>query len=290
MALVSPKPIHEVKSHFDALLSALSIPMTLPAEDKLERLRSVSTEALVQAVSVVPENAFRSVTDGAFVRHSLFAELHAGSLGRTMRRRGVEIVIGDARDEFNSYRLVSPPSSYDSLVSRLAVEYSKHKAEKLARIYCVDRKLPEWAGSWQDVFGRVYADFQVHVTERGLVATLASTLPLSSVHRYRIEWRAQCTDLVMKPQMEVAHGSDLEIWWFGNGKQLLAGEKQLVSDFLEPWSRFLKGESADWGTKSIDEVRMIGPSGTRVDIRTDEHWDRCLKIWTAIFGIGESKL
>ena len=286
-----PKPIHEVQSHFDALLSALSIPMGLSAELKLRRLRSLSTEALVRAVSAVPENAFRSVTDGAFVRQSLFSELQAGSLGRTLRRRGVELVLGDVRDEFNSYRLVSPPSSYGSLVARLAVEYPEHKAEKLARIYCPNGELPKWAGgSWQNVFGRIYADFQVHVTERGLVAALASTLPASSVHRYRIEWRALCTDRVMKPEMGVAHGSDLDIWWFGNGKELLAGEKQLVSDFLAPWSWFLKGESTDWGTKAVDEVRMIGPSGTRVDIKADEHWNGCLKIWNAIFGIGESRI
>ena len=286
---LQPKPPTEVASHFSALTSALDIPSSLSVPQQIARLRAVPWQDLIKAVDQCPENAFRAVTDNIFVRDSLFAEIHSGAFATALRRRGIKIMIGDVRDEFNSYRLVSPPGSYSGLVNRLAVEYPVAKSERLAKIYCPKGELPDGIKSWQDAFGRIYADTQVHMTERGLLTSLVSKMNLGDVFRYRVEWRPNCVDKVMPPSMGVAHGTDLAIWFFGNGRELEKGEKKLVKEFLEPWGSFVKGDEVEWGTQRLDEVRRIGENG-KIEIVKDVLWDRSLKIWKELHGLGRSKL
>ena len=277
-----PKPIEEVKSHVDALLGALHIPSAPSAAEKLAKLKELSWEEIVRAVECVPENAFRAVTDGAFVRASLFAELRDGRFGAALRRRGVRLVIGEVRDEVTEYRERSPPASFDALVRRLAVEYPEAAAARLGRIYCPDGGLPAGCPTWQDLFGRVYADMQVYVSERGFLSSVASALPLSSIARYRVEWRAKCIDEIAEPEKGVTHGTDLVIWLFGNMFKLWPEEKGLARAFVEPWTRFLTGKDFDWGTKSVSDFRTITENGT-ISTAKDVRWEECLGIWDSIF-------
>jgi len=272
-----PKPLHEVQSHFDMLLTALDIPKEVDAKSKLEMLRALPVEELTKATAKLPENSFRAVNDGQWVRHSLFQEIEDGRFARTMLRRGIKIMIGDLPDENNVYELVQPPSSYDSLVQRLSVEYPEAAAKKIAKIYCPGGALPD-GSTWLETFGHIYADMQVHVTERGLLAALARTLPLSSILRYRINWRAECVSKFMPVEMGVAHGCDLTVWFYGNGHGLLPQEQNLMRKFLEPFGAFLSGEERDYGTGGIEEVRVILPDMS-IRIIKDSDWHRCQEIW-----------
>ena len=272
-----PKPLHELQSHFDLLLDVLHISRELDAKNKLELLRSISYSALLEAVHQLPENAFRAVTDGSWVRHSLFDEIEDGRFAKTMLRRGTKIMIGDLPDENNVYKMVQPPNSYDSLVLRLSTEYPEAISKRLAKLYCPARALPSNT-TWQEVFGCIYADMQVHVTERGFVAALARTLPLSYIHRYRINWRPNCVEEFMPLAMGVSHGSDLTIWFFGNGRSLLPEEQTLVRRFLKPFAAFLRGEEYGYGTGSIAEVWAIHPDMS-IAIVKDADWQRCQRIW-----------
>ena len=277
-----PKPVDEVRAHVDALLAALHVPATLGAAAKMAALRARPWPELVRAVERLTENAFRAVTDGAFVRASLFAELRDGRFGATLRRRGVRLAIGEVRDEVTEYRERSPPSSYGGLVRRLAVEYPEEAAERLGRIYGPTGGLPAGFPTWQDLFGKVYADMQVYVSERGLLASVTPALPLSNIARYRIEWRAKCVDEIAGPEKGVTHGSDLVIWLFGNALKLSPKERELAQAFLEPWARFLKGHEFDWGTKSIAELRTVTSDGS-VGVESDARWEECLGIWDSLF-------
>ena len=288
---LQPKPPAEISSHFSALTSALNISPSLALHQQLARLRAVSWQDLMKAVEECPENAFRAVTDNIFVRDSLFAEILSGAFATALHRRGIKIMLGDVRDEANSYRLVSPPDSYPGLIDRLAVEYQKAKSERLAKIYCPKSELPPGFKSWQDIFGRIYADTQVHVTERGLLWSLVPRLGKNDIFRYRIEWRPKCVDKVMPPAMGVAHASDLAIWFFGNGRELEPGEKELVKEFLEPWAKFLNGDEMEegWGTRNVEEVRRMSEVG-KVEVVGDELWETCLETWRGVCGLGRSKL
>jgi len=283
-----PKPLREVQSHFGMLLTVLDIPKELDAQSKIKMLRGLTMEELIEATRKLPENFFRAVNDGQWVRHSLFQEIEDGRFARAMLRRGIKIMIGDLPDENNVYKLVQPPSSYESLIQRLSVEYPEAASKKLAKIYCPGGGLP--AGStWTETFGHIYADMQVHVTERGLLAALARTLPLSSIYRYRINWRAECVRKFMPIGMGVAHGCDLTVWFYGNGHSLLPEEQNLMRKFLEPFAAFLSGEEREYGTGSIEEVRAILPNMS-IAIVWDDDWRRCQKIWHSLHFVGLTRL
>ena len=283
-----PKPLHEVQSHFDLLLNVLGIPKEIDARSKVEMLRVLPVEELIAATRKLPENSFRAVNDGQWVRHSLFQEIEDSRFARAMLRRGIKIMIGDLPDENNVYKLVQPPSSYESLVQRLSVEYPEAASTKLAKIYCPDGTLPE-GSTWLETFGHIYADMQVHVSERGLLAALARTLPLSSIFRYRINWRAECVKNFMPVEMGVAHGCDLTVWFYGNGHGLLSAEQNLIRKFLEPFAAFLSGEEREYGTGSVEEARAILPNMSIAVIR-DRDWHRCLDIWQGLRLVRLSRL
>ncbi|MCJ1409774.1 hypothetical protein MMC19_003857 [Ptychographa xylographoides] len=286
-----PKALPELQPHFDALLAALAIPLSLPGPHKLARLRALPADTLLAALRHIPTNAFRAVCDGVFIRPTLFPALDSGRFGARMRARNITVLLGDVRDEHTAYALVQPPSSYATLIARLAVEYPVAAAHRLAALYCPTGALPAGRRSWTDAFGRLYADMQVHVSQRGLVAALARTLPAGSIWRYRIEWRAACVDAYAGREMGVCHGSDLAVWFYGNGARLGEGEKVLVRSWLVPVGRFLNGGvegeeegEGGWGTQGVEEVRVLGADG-RIVVRRDGEWERCLGVWGAL-GMG----
>ncbi|MCJ1319561.1 hypothetical protein MMC15_004897 [Xylographa vitiligo] len=283
-----PKSLPEVQSHFDMLLTVLGIPHDIDAKHKLARLRALPVKDLVAATTQIPENSFRAVTDGKWVRESLFHEIEDGRFAEVMLRRGVKILIGDLPDENNVYKMVQPPSSYDSLVRRLSVEYPEAASRKLAKLYCPGGHPPE-GSDWTETFGHIYADMQVHVTARGLLAALFRTLPLSSILRYRINWRTKSVDEIAPPEMGVCHGSDLSIWLYGNGSGLLPDEQIVIQKFLEPFAAFLKGEEYEYGTGGIEEARAIQPDMS-IAIVKDKDWKRCQRVWQNLQSSGMSHL
>ena len=287
---LEPKAPAEVQSHYQMLLKALGIDVGAPAEKQLERLRAEDQRAVVEAVRRIPENAFRAVTDGKFVRSTLFSELRSGSFARTLKRRGVKVMIGEVRDEVNSYRLISPPSSYKSLVSRLAVEYPEAASEKLARYYCQDGALPSYCKSWQDLFGRIYADFQVHCSERGLLNFLYPTLPIEDIFRYRVNYRTKSADKAFEPKLGVCHATDMSIWFFGNGLPLTVEEKTMAHEWLEPWAAFLKGEKFKFGTGEIGQFRCLDEDGKTIRVEVDREYKHAVRTFKAVDGGRESKI
>lgn len=292
---LQPKSIAEVQIHFDTLIEVLGIPKNLSGKEKLVRLRSTPWQQLAQAVDKVPVNAFRAVTDGAFVRRSLFAELHSGAFAQKLRERGIKVMAGDVKDEFNSYRVVSPPTSYQGLIQRLAVEYPEESSERLARLYCPHGQLPVGYKSWQDIFGRIYADTQVHVTQRGFISSLEPISPSKQLFRYRIERRAKCLDQIMSPEMGVAHGSDFCFWFWGHCFNMKADltkeEAKLARALLEPLASYVGGEDEiEWGTQVVNGARKIGQYSDTVETARDPLWEPSLKIWRALHGFGEAKL
>ncbi|MCJ1390356.1 hypothetical protein MMC18_003215 [Xylographa bjoerkii] len=283
-----PKSLHEVQSHFDMLLAVLGIPHNIDGRSKLARLRALPVEDLVAATSQIPENSFRAVTDGHWVRESLFHEIEDGRFAEVMLRRGVKILIGDLPDENNVYKMVQPPFSYDTLIKRLSVEYPEAASRKLAKLYCPGRQ-PPGDGDWTETFGHMYADMQVHVTARGFLAALSRTLPLSSILRYRINWRTKSVDKIAPPEMGVCHGSDLSIWFYGNGSDLLPDERIMIRKFLEPFAAFLNDNEYEYGTGSISEARAIQPDMS-IAIVKDKDWQRCQRIWQSLQSLGISHL
>jgi hypothetical protein len=150
----------------------------------------------------------------------------------------------------------------------------------LKKQYFEDGTLPAGVKSWKELFGHIYADMQVHASERGFVDSLVRGSAGHLIHWYRIEWRSEIT---WSPKnFGATHWSDNVLWFFGDGKDLPQGEKEIVrAAFLDDYGRFARGEVINWSMSDPLEVRRLKADGT-VDVWRDQLWSDKLKIWRAL--------
>ncbi|KAH7384660.1 Alpha/Beta hydrolase protein [Pyrenochaeta sp. MPI-SDFR-AT-0127] len=277
---MQPKSLNEAQDQFNELLSTLGIALNLSAAEKLAKLRGIDAKKLVEASYKMELHQYRAVTDGSFVRYGLLEEINNGVFAQSLKRRGIQLIIGECSDEHFVYGTWRPPQSgYENMLRRLEADYPRKACKVLMNHYFPNRKLPPVYKTWQAAFGHIYADVQIHAFERGMVNTLIKQGAGDLIHRYRIEWRAKCVDKTMPKGWGASHGSDLAIWFFGNGSTLSEKEKRIVSEgFLDPLSRFLKGEQFDWGTQHAMQIRTLKSDGSLV-IEEDTRLEEGLKLW-----------
>lgn len=280
---LQPKSLTEAQHQFDELLVALRIPLSLSPAEKLAHLRAAAPSALLKASVHMKQHQFRAVTDGRFVRRGLLHEISDGTFARRLRERGIRIMIGECRDEHHVYGSWRPPlDSLDSMAERLAADYPVAACEALRAWYHPSGQLTSGYKDWRDAFGRLYADVQIHMLQRGFVGWLARHGAGDLVHRYRIEWRATCTDRVIPKEWGVTHGTDMAIWFWGNGQVLSAEEKRVVwKGYLEALAKFLKGEEMEWGAETPRKVRRLTETG-EVDVWVDEDLDKGAELWRVL--------
>ncbi|KAF2196014.1 paraben-hydrolyzing esterase precursor [Delitschia confertaspora ATCC 74209] len=282
---LQPKSLDEAETQFNELLSVLSIPLSLPASEKLAKLRATEPRKLILASQKMKYHQFRAFTDGNFVRHGLFNDLDNGSFARQMKRRGIHLLIGDCRDEHFVYgEWRTPENSLESMVRRFEADYPLAAVEAIVDYYCPNGKLPDGWKDWQDAFGRIYANIQVHALERGMINQLIKHGAGSLIHRYRIEWRASC---VWAPkEWGVTHGTDIVIWFWGNGAELKKNEKKVVKEaFHDCFVKFVGGEEMEWGTEGPLDLRVLTPEGTVV-CRKDKMLREGVELWEILKSVG----
>jgi carboxylesterase type B len=284
---MQPKSLEEVQEQFDELLKALGIPPESSLAEKLEKLRSLAPRMIIEASNTIKHHQFRAVTDGSFVRHGLLEELSNGVYAQRMKRRNVQLMIGECSDEHFVYGLWRPPKpGYDNILHRLEADYPRESCKVLMSHYFPNRKLPSKYESWQAAFGHIYADVQIHALRRGMVNELIKHGAGDLIHRYRIEWRAQCVDKELPEHFGVTHGSDMAIWFWGNGSSLTEEEKSIAKKvFHDPLSKYLKGEEMEWGTQHAMQLRTLKPDGG-VIIEEDTRLDEGLKLWDVLKKVG----
>jgi carboxylesterase type B len=284
---MQPKSLEEVQSQFDELLEVLSIAHDVSPTEKLEKLRSLPPRTIVEASNKIKLHQFRAVTDRSFVRHGLLEELSNGVYAKRMKRRNVQLIIGECSDEHFVYGLWRPPKpGFDNMLHRLEVDYPREACKILMSHYFPNHKLPSKYNSWQAAFGHIYADVQIHALRRGMVNELVKHGAGDLVHRYRIEWRAECVDQELPKHFGVTHGSDMAIWFWGNGNDLTQEEKQVAKKvFHDPLSKYLKGEEMEWDTQHAMQLRTLKSDGS-VIIEEDTRLDDGLKLWEALKKVG----
>jgi carboxylesterase type B len=283
---VQPKSEFEVQKQFDELLTALNIPLNISSPEKLEQLRRVPPGKLIEASVETQYHQYRPWHDGQFMPTTLFPDIDNGSFARRMIERNVRLINGECRDEHFVYGTwYTPEDSLPALRQRLEADYPQRACDALIKLYYPDGQLPKDCTDWQDAFGRIYADMQVHMLERGFVNALAQHGAGHLVYRYRIEYRVKCVTL--PPEWGIAHSSDLAMWLWGNGAQLEEDEKRIVrAALIEPLTDFVNGSDiVRWGTSrgSIQEVRRLRPDA-QVDVWHDDSdlWYKGLEVWNAL--------
>ena len=286
--------MEEAEKQYEEFLSQLGIPRSLPKAEILSELRSLKPEELLDAVPGMKYHQFRATSDDKFVSSALFRSIDDGTFAQQMRDRGIKLLIGECANERFVYGNWRPPSNnLHSLFERLQADYPRAACEALVAHYYPSGKLPANCKDWIEAFGRIYADVQIHVMERGFVDRLASHgLSNDMIYRYRIEWRAKYLDRYVPPQWGATHGTDLAIWFFGEGEQLTPPEKRIVKEsFVNLLAGFLKGEEIDWGTGGVNgdirDVRRLRHDGT-VDIWRDELWEKAVAVWSDLRKVGSA--
>jgi carboxylesterase type B len=285
---MQPKSMEDAQLQFDELAEALQIPLTMTPAEKLSTLRALGPKALIDATNNMKYHQFRGVTDGLFIRHGLLNELDTGLFAERMKCREMKLIMGECRDEHHVYgEWRKPANSYESVFYRLQADYPLAACKALMEHYFPERHLPIRYKNWQDAFGHVYADIQIHHLERGMAAALVMHGGDELLYRYRVEWRAQCCDRNWPPEMGVTHGTDMaSIWFWGNGERLSNKEKTLVSEaFHEQFARFINGQEVEWGTDDAMQLRTLKRDGT-VKVEDDRWLEEGLKVWDVLRKVG----
>jgi carboxylesterase type B len=280
---MQPKSLEDAQLQYNELLAAMGISKDLSTDEKMAKLRGLSTKALVQASMKMMHHQFRPVTDSSFVRPNLLHELESGSLARCMKRRNIKLVIGECQDEHFVYAAWKPPTNnLAGLFERLQADYPLPACEALVKHYYPGGRLPDGVKDWREAFGRLYADIQIHHLERGMINSLIKHGAGHLVYRYRMEWRAQCCDEKVPRSWGVTHATDLKIWFWGDGSDLSRKEKAIVKKaFNDNLAKFVKNGEMDWGTTHPLQIRTLKADGS-VEIEDDGRMEEGLRVWEVL--------
>lgn len=276
-----------ITAQFDELCTAFSIAATLSAAEKMSRLRAINSTDLIDIIPKLKFHTFRACTDSFFIPSNFLQSIHSGAFTTLLAQHGVSIVLGEVGDEQLLYRLVNPPSDLPGLQTQLQNYYPVSVVDALVKHYPLPASGAP-ASDWQNIYGQITADGQAHATVRGLAHILlhpppgSTALPLSSVHRYRIKWRAQSLDAWLDPSVGVCHGADQCMWFCSAFRAGYTDEdKEITQKWLKPFNDFLAGRVVEWGTGSEREVRELDATG-EIRVVEDEEWEGKMGVWDAM--------
>ncbi|KAI4753506.1 carboxylesterase [Aureobasidium sp. EXF-3400] len=282
-----PKTLGEHQAQFDEFVDRLGIDSNLDDAAKLARLRELPYQRFLDVQQEMKISEFRPVADDEFYPQDLFARINDGDFSRRMKERNITLLSGECRDEHTVYRnWRTPENTFDSLRTRLYAEYPRSDVDKILHHYCgSERKLPTHCQDWQDLFGRIYANLQVHHLQRGFFNALfnGGLRPGRDVLRYRIDRRLKCVDATLPLEWGVTHSSDVPIWLWGSDFPggLTEEEKSWLRDWNGQFAAFVKGEEVNWGTQKSTEVKRWRGDG-KTDIWEDDLWEQGNQVWNIV--------
>lgn len=284
---VKPKTLQDQQEQFDELLTKLGIALDLPAKAKLSELREISYQKLVEIQSEMKITEFRALVDDEFYANDLIDNINNGEFSKEMKERGITLLNGECEEEHTMYRRWrTPKDSYDAVYQRFYAEYGADATKTIMSRCCGSTKeLPTGYTNWIDFFGRTYAHIQVHYLERGFHNALfeGGLVPGKDVLRYRFERRPECVAEKIPSEWGVTHLTDIPVWLWGCGYKEGLSDKE--KGWLEGWNRgfarFVNGQSVDWGTQNVRDVRRWRGDG-ETDIWEDKLWDEGVAFWKMV--------
>ncbi|KAF5691032.1 triacylglycerol lipase V [Fusarium denticulatum] len=284
---VRPKSLPDQQLQCDELLTRLGINRELSNEEKLASLRAVPHHRLVQAQTGMEISEFRVLADDTFYPVELMDEINNGEFAERMKIRGIRLINGECESEHIMYRRWrTPRESYSAAYQRLLADFSSEVTQKIMDHYCgSSQNLPAWYNNWEDFFGRIYANIQVHHLQRGFHnALFAGGLEAGkNVFRYRLERRLDCVVEKIPPEWGVTHLTDIPIWLWGCGYQggLSDQEKKWLKGWDESFAAFVNGDEVDWGTKNPRDMRRWRSDGD-TDVWEDGVWEDGVEFWRLV--------
>ncbi|KAF5711914.1 triacylglycerol lipase V precursor [Fusarium mundagurra] len=284
---VRPKSLQDQQLQCDELLTRLGINLALSGEEKLASLRAVPHNKLVQIQTGMAISEFRVLADDTFYPVELMDKINNGEFSKRMKNRGITLINGECESEHIMYhRWRTPQESYSAVCERLLADFSPEVTQKIMDHYCgSSENLPAGYNNWEDFFGRVYANIQVHYLQRGFHnALFAGSLEAGKdVFRYRLEKRLDCVAEKIPLEWGVTHLTDIPIWLWGCGYQggLSDQEKKWLKGWNESFAAFVNGDEVNWGTTSPKDMRRWRSDG-ETDICEDDLWEDGVEFWRLV--------
>ena len=282
-----PKTLQEVQQQFDEFIDRVGIPRDLKDDEKLTRLREIPYEKMVEVQSEMKISEFRVLAHGQFYPPSLVQNINNGLFAQRMKSRGITLLNGECQEEHTMYRRWRTSSeSFASVHQRLSADFAPKVTETLMSHYCgPDQTLPSGNKTWRKFFGRLYANVQVHLLERGFHNALVQggLEPGKDILRYRIERRLKCVEEKIPAHLGVTHLTDIPIWLWGAGYKggLTQEEKESLQGWNETLAQFVNGHKVNWGTVKADELRRWRSDG-ETDIVKDDLWENGIAFWAMV--------
>lgn len=143
--------------------------------------------------------------------------------------------------------------------------------------------------TFNDLFGHILSDIQVHATQRGFAASLYAHGAGHLVRRCIVNWRAKRADKNFPSSMGATHGTDTALWFWGDGVglELLKREERIAREWCEGFWTWMSGQcesgwdGSGWEEMGVEQVRYIDRDGV-VSVAKDEDWERGARIWQVI--------
>ncbi|KAK6721230.1 hypothetical protein SNK04_000125 [Fusarium graminearum] len=282
-----PKALHEVQPQFEEFITRLGIPLDDKNDVKLAKLRALPYEKLIEVQSEMKISEFRVLVDGHFYPSSLIDKINNGEFAKQMKSRGIKLLNGECQEEHTMYRRWrTPTESYASVHQRLSSDFSPKVTETLMSHYCgAGKELPAGNKTWREFFGRLYANVQVHLLERGFHNALVQggLEGGKDILRYRIERRLECVEEKIPSHLGVTHLTDIPIWLWGTGYEagLTEEEKGMLKGWNEGFAQFVNGDDVNWGPVDVNQVKRWRSDG-ETDVVKDDLWEDGVAFWQLI--------
>ena len=271
-----PKSIAEANGQLNALLGALGIATSLSASEKLERLRAISVEDLLQAATSLEVSTFRAVIDNDFISPHICDRVFSGELSQKLNERGFKVLIGEVEHEEAIYALVGAPTTEDEMLPALGNYYRADVCKALLKHYGARRDM-----ALDEQFGIITSDVQVRASIRQFAKALVDGgLDISNLYRYRISYILPAMRDVLPPALSsrLGHGFDANYWFYLARNGFSMKDKEVVKAWLALYRDFLCGkQNIAWGTHSVDEYRQFEADGS-IKVKKDPHWNRLLDV------------
>lgn len=271
----------QIQRKYQQLCGSCGISNDLGDNEKLQHLRKLETSVLYSALGSVEDPIFRAVTDGEFILPTMMVDLYNGTVARLIRSRHIQLLIGHTQNEEAVYGFIAKATEPE-VIGSLEQYFPRHVVAAALPFY-VNKDSSEV--DWKTVYGKMFADLQVHVGGAGLAQELVvGGVPATQIYRYEIQWRAKSVNKFLPMEMGVTHGSDTQLIWFATSKLLYADENVIVARWVSPWIAWLEGQHNVsrrlWGQQGVNLKRILNGSGEVSLVEVDER--RLMAIWQAI--------
>lgn len=208
-----PKSVRDCQEQFDELCDFFEVPKGAINSEKLNMLRAVPANELVDAIMKLQNHTFRPVTDNVFIHDGMIEYYQSGEFAAEFKRRGLRLLVSEMLNEESLYGVTNGPEpNTESLRVQISNYYAPDVTSRLLEHYSVPDSTEK--KDWETAFGNIISDGQVRAPSRFLVNNLVQNgVELKDVCRYLIAYRLSfITDSVAPSSWGVTHAMDKPLW------------------------------------------------------------------------------